>query len=104
MQSTRLTSWFWGPMSATGLFCALATLAADQAHKWWMLAVYRIQDRGRVHVTSFLDLVYLENKGVSYGLLPLDSRPGQWVLAGFAALAVVAMAVWLARGSATRPG
>src|SRR5262245_45512015 len=102
MQNARLTSWLWGTMSPVGISCALATLAVDQGHKWWMLAVYRIQERGRVHVTPFLDLVYLENKGISYGLLPLDSRLGQWLWAGFAALAVLAMAVWLARGTITR--
>jgi signal peptidase II len=85
-------------MSPLGIWCALVTLTVDQAHKWWMLEVYRIQDRGRVHVTPFLDLVYLENKGISYGLMPLHSRAGQWLLAGFAILAVAAMAVWLARG------
>ena len=74
----------------------------DQAHKWWMLAVFRIQDRGRVTVTPFLDLVYVRNKGISYGLLPLDTWHGQWLLAGFASLAVLAMAVWLARGIASR--
>jgi len=94
--------WLWGPLSPLGLSCALGTLAIDQAHKWWMLAVYRIQDRGRVSLTPFLDLVYVRNKGVSYGLLPLDSRHGQWLLAGFAGLAVLALAVWLARGVASR--
>jgi signal peptidase II len=98
MQDARLTSWLWGPLSAVGLAGALATLAADQGHKWWMIAVYRIQERGRVHVAPFLDLVYLENKGISYGLLPLDGRLGQWLWAGFAGLAVLAMVVWLARG------
>jgi signal peptidase II len=55
-----------------------------------------------VHVTPFLDLVYLENKGISYGLLPLDNWQGQWLLAGFAGLAALAMAVWLARGINTK--
>jgi signal peptidase II len=102
MQQTRLTSWLWGPLLPLGLACALVTLAVDQGHKWWMLAVYRIQERGRVHVTPFLDLVYLENKGISYGFLPLDSWQGQWLLAAFAGLAALAMAVWLARGVRTR--
>jgi signal peptidase II len=102
MQGPRLMSWLWGPLSPLGLWWALGTLAIDQAHKWWMLAVYRIQDRGRVSLTPFLDLVYVKNKGVSYGLLPLDSRHGQWLLAGFAGLAVLALAVWLARGVASR--
>jgi signal peptidase II len=53
-------------------------------------------------VTPFLDLVYVENKGISYGWLPLDSDLGQWLLAGVAGLAVLAMAVWLAYGVTDR--
>ena len=91
-------SWLWGPMSPHGASVAILTLALDQASKWWVLIGYELQDRGRVRVTSFLDLVYVKNLGISYGLLPLDSRLGQWLLAGFAGLAVIVMAVWLARG------
>ena len=47
---------------------ALAVLVIDQAHKWWMLAVYGIEGRGRVTVMPFLDLVFVKNTGVSYGL------------------------------------
>ena len=49
-------------------------------------------------MTPFLDLVYVKNIGVSYGMFLQDSQQGQWLLAGFAALAALAMAVWLARG------
>lgn len=91
-------SWLWGPLSPLGVGVALATLAIDQAHKWWMLFVYRIEERGRVEVAPFLDLVYVKNLGVSYGMFTQDSREGQWLLAAFAALATVAMGVWLARG------
>jgi len=93
--------WLWGPRSRLGISLAAATIILDQAHKWWMLKVFDIQGRGRVAVTSFLDLEYVKNTGVSYGLLPLESRQGQWILASFAALAVGAMAVWLARGVTT---
>ncbi len=98
MQESRLMSWLWGPMSPHGASVAILTLALDQATKWWVLIGYELQDRGRVRVTSFFDLVYVKNLGISYGLLPLDSRLGQWLLAGFAGLAVIVMAVWLARG------
>ena len=102
MPESRLMAWLWGPLSPLGLWCALGTLAIDQAHKWWMLAVFRIQDRGRVYVTPFLDLVYVKNFGISYGLLPLDNQFGQWLLAGFAGLVVLVLAVWLARGISSR--
>jgi signal peptidase II len=94
--------WLWGPLSPLAIGIALASLAVDQAHKWWMLLVYRIQDQGRVTVTPFLDLVYVKNLGVSYGLFLQDSREGQWVLAGFAVLASLVMAVWVARGVVDR--
>jgi signal peptidase II len=102
MQQSRLTSWGWGPLSPYGAWVAVVTLALDQASKWWVLVGYGLQDKGRVRVTPFLDLVYVKNLGISYGLLPLDGRLGQWVLAAFAGLAVLALAAWLARGIASR--
>ena len=102
MQSTQRQPWLWGPLSCFGLSIALATLVVDQAHKWWMLIGYRIQDKGRVEVTPFLDLVFVKNTGVSYGLFLQDTRQGQWLLALFAGLAVLAMALWLARGVTDR--
>jgi signal peptidase II len=81
---------------------AVVVAAIDQVHKWWMLTVYGIREGQRVTVLPFLDLEYVRNTGVSYGLFLQNSRQGQWLLAGFAALAVCAMAVWLARGVTTR--
>jgi signal peptidase II len=94
--------WLRGPLSLLGLGLALATIAIDQVHKWWMLGVFDIQGRGRVQVTPFLDLEFVKNTGVSYGLFLQNTRQGQWILASFAALAVCAMAVWLARGVTAR--
>jgi signal peptidase II len=94
--------WLWGPLSPLGIGLAALTVAVDQAHKWWMLLVYRIEEQGRVAVAPFLDLVYVKNLGVSYGMFMQDSRGGQWILAGFAGLAALAMAIWLARGVADK--
>jgi signal peptidase II len=94
--------WLWGPLSPFGLGLAVLTVLVDQAHKWWMLLVYRIEERGRVAVTPFLDLVYVKNLGVSYGMFTQDSPEGQWLLAGFAVLATLALAAWLARGVGDR--
>jgi signal peptidase II len=94
--------WLWGPLSLLGIGMAVVVAAIDQVHKWWMLTVYGIREGQRVTVLPFLDLEYVRNTGVSYGLFLQNSRQGQWLLAGFAALAVCAMAVWLARGVTTR--
>jgi signal peptidase II len=95
-------SWLWGRLSRLGFGIATATVVVDQVHKWWMLAVYGIREGQRVAVLPFLDLEFVKNTGVSYGLFLQNTREGQWALAAFAALAVCAMAVWLARGVATR--
>jgi signal peptidase II len=98
----KRSSLLWGRLSPLGLGVALLTIVVDQAHKAWMLGSYAIQGKGRVAVTPFLDLVFVKNTGISYGLLLQESRQGQWILAGFAVIAVVAMAWWIARGVTSR--
>ena len=90
--------WLWGRLSPLGLGIAVVVVVLDQLHKYWMLAIYEIQNKDRVPITPFLDLVYVKNLGISYGLFLQESRQGQWLLAGFAGLALLAMACWLARG------
>lgn len=89
----------WGPLSPLGVGVAAVILLIDQAHKVWMLGVYAIQSRGRVAVTPFLDLVFVRNEGISYGLF---SGQGQLIWVALALAAVAAMAWWLARGVTTR--
>ena len=98
MNRTNLSTWLAGPYSRAGLWTAILTFALDQTHKWWMLAIYRIQDKGRVAMTPFLDLYFQKNQGVSYGMFAQDGRNGQWVLAAFAVAVSAAMVLWLARG------
>lgn len=95
----RSAGWVWGPASRLGLWVIVATFVVDQAHKWWMLNVYEIPKGQRIYVTPFLDLVYVINKGVSYGLLN-DSGP--WLLTGFALLVAAALWVWLSHPSTGR--
>ncbi len=98
----QVCAWLWGPYSRLGLGLALATCAIDQSHKWWMLLVYRMEEKGRVALLPFLDLVFVKNLGISYGLLAQDGAGGQRLLAGFAVLASLLLAVWLALGATNR--
>ena len=97
MAGSHPMTWLWGVWSRTGLAFALVTLVADQLHKWWMLEIYRIQEKGRVAVTPFLDLVFVKNTGISYSLFDQESYTGQLLLAGFAVVASLALWVWLSR-------
>lgn len=94
--------WLWGPWSKPGIWVAIATAVIDQAHKVWMISVYDIAARGRVTVTPFLDLVYVLNTGISYSLFSLAGFGGQLLLTSIAVVAVLGLAVWLARGVETR--
>lgn len=94
-----MKAWFEGPFTRLGLSTALVTFLVDQSHKLWMLKVYRIEDRGRVRITPFMDLVHVINPGISYGLFAQDGRSGQLILTAFALIASVALALWLARGA-----
>jgi signal peptidase II len=102
MTTNSPARWLWGPYSGLGLAVFLVTLILDQAHKWWMLNVYDIADKGRVYVTPFLDLVYVKNIGISYSLFDQESFAGQVMLAAFGAAATAALWVWLAKGASGR--
>lgn len=85
----------WSRWAALALTLALATIAIDQAHKFWMLDVYGIEAKGRVEVTPFLDLVFVKNIGVSYSLFNQESREGQYLLVAFAIVASAGLWLWL---------
>jgi signal peptidase II len=89
-------NWLWGPVSPLGLGIAALTVAADQAHKAWMLYVYDIGAKSPVALTPFFDLVLVWNQGISYGLLPQQGALGRFGLILFAVAASLALAVWLA--------
>jgi signal peptidase II len=86
----------WGAYSGFGLVIAILALAADQLNKYWMIEIYGIGERGRVAVTSYLDLVMLWNPGISVGQLPQNSDLGRYLLIGFSIVAAIALAIYLA--------
>lgn len=88
---------------AWGLAAALAGLAIDQAHKAWMLGPFGIEERGRVTLTPFLDLVMVWNRGVSYGLLTQDGDLGRWLLVVFGILGACLFGWWLSTAQRLLP-
>src|SRR6266571_5670540 len=80
-----------------GVIAAVAVLALDQASKLWLLNVFDLARRGAVKVTPFFDLVLAWNIGISFGWLQNDSQAAQLALMAVKAVAVVALAIWMAR-------
>lgn len=81
----------------SGIIAAVVTLIVDQASKLWLLHIFDIARRGMVRVTPFFDLVLAWNTGISYGWLQDMGATGQTLLLAGKALAIVLLAVWMAR-------
>jgi signal peptidase II len=90
------------PRLRPGIIAAIAVLIADQATKLWLLFVFDIARRGAVKVTPFFDLVPAWNTGISFGWFQDDSAVAQAALLIVKAVAVIVLAVWMARWSRTR--
>ncbi len=86
------------PLGA-GILAAMVTLVADQASKLWLLNGFDLARRGVVQVTPFFDLVLAWNIGISFGWLQNDSQAAQLALMAVKAIAVVALAIWMARSN-----
>ena len=85
------------PHLRSGLLTALVALILDQASKLWLLFVFDLGRRGAVQVTPFFDLVLAWNTGISYGWFQNDSPTGAAILLAFKVVAVIALAIWMAR-------
>jgi signal peptidase II len=80
-----------------GIIAALAVLVLDQASKLWLLFMFDIAHRGAVKITPFFDLVLAWNVGISFGWFQNDSALAQVVLMTIKAVAVIVLAIWMAR-------
>ena len=80
-----------------GIIAAIAVLALDQASKFWLLRVFDIGHRGAVRVTPFFDLVLAWNVGISFGWFQSESPAAQIILMVIKAVAVIVLAIWMAR-------
>ncbi len=87
-------------MSRTGLWLSLLlgliAFGADRLHKYVQMDVMGWPEGRFVPVLPFLDLGFIYNRGVSFGLL--GSLPGA-VVAVVVALAMLALIVWWVRAS-----
>ena len=85
------------PHLRAGIIAAVVTLVIDQASKLWLLYVFDIESHAPVKVTPFFDLVLAWNVGISFGWFQNDGVLAQIVLTAIKAVAVIVLAVWMAR-------
>lgn len=80
-----------------GVLASVVTLVADQASKLWLLNGFDLARRGVVKVMPFFDLVLAWNIGISFGWLQNDGQAAQLALMAVKVVAVIALAIWMAR-------
>jgi hypothetical protein len=84
-------------LTILGLAAAVVVLAADQATKWWILDVVRLQDISQIVLLPVLNLTMVWNNGVTFGLLTGFGRWSYLLLPAIALAVVAALGVWLRR-------
>lgn len=83
--------------SVIGFAAAIVTLLLDQATKLYTLFIYDLPVKEPVELTSFINLIVVWNRGISYGLFQQNSDLGRWVLIVISILAAVGLSFWIRR-------
>ena len=70
----------------------------DQLVKFYIVQILRLYAWvDGLEITSFFRLTWVENRGVSMGMLTADSNLGRWLLVGMTAAIATAVGVWILR-------
>lgn len=81
-----------------GLATALALFLVDQLVKWIVTGPLGIDYLGAVReILPIFDLRFVQNVGVSLGLLRAESEVGRWALVAMTGAIAVAVLVWMWR-------
>lgn len=83
-------------MLVIGLALAAITIVVDQTVKVLLIALLTDPDR-MIAVTGFLNLVYVKNLGVSFGLFSAGSSAGPWILSILSVAVAGGLVLWLRR-------
>ncbi len=81
-----------------GFAAAIVLFLADQLSKWAVTTPLGIDSLGDARtITSFFDLRFVPNIGISLGLLPADGHLTRWALVLLTGAISVGVAVWMTR-------
>ncbi len=81
-----------------GFGAAAALFLADQLSKWAVTKPLGIDSLGDSQtITSFFDLRFVPNIGISLGLLPADGHLTRWALVLLTGAIAIGVAVWMTR-------
>jgi signal peptidase II len=86
---------------ATAYGFALLVFLIDQATKFFVTGPLGIDQLGdQMTLLPFFDLTFVQNKGISLGLLHADGDAGRWLLVAMTAAIAVGVAYWIRKEEA----
>jgi signal peptidase II len=80
-----------------GLVFAGIVFVLDQLLKWAMVGPLALPERGQIEILPIFNFTWVQNFGVSLGLLTADSHMGRWALVALTGAIAVGVLVWLWR-------
>jgi len=83
-------------MRRLGFALAVAIAGLDQATKAWIVD-YLVEPGRGLAVTGFFNLVYVQNRGISFGMFRIEDQWGPWLFGGFGLAIAALLVVWIVR-------
>jgi len=80
-----------------GFSVALVVLILDQLAKWAVAGPLQLQWVGQIYILPIFNLTWVENNGISLGLLNASTELGRWMLVAVTAAIAIGVAVWIGR-------
>ena len=84
-------------MKRISYLIAALVFVVDQLVKHWILNGIRLPEIESVEILPFLSLTYVQNRGVSMGMLTAGSDIERWSLVALTGLIAVVVAFWIRR-------
>ena len=80
-----------------GYLTALVVLIADQLSKFWVIQLIQLPQRGQVELLPVLNFTWVENRGVSLGMLTASSDTQRWMLVALTSAIAIGVIYWIWR-------
>lgn len=80
-----------------GYIVAAAIFIVDQISKYWIITLLQLPQRGQIELLPILNFTWVENRGVSLGMLTASSDAQRWLLVGLTGAISLGVVIWMWR-------
>ncbi|MEM8694876.1 MAG: signal peptidase II [Pseudomonadota bacterium] len=80
-----------------GYLLAAMIFVVDQISKYWIITLLQLPQRGQIELLTILNFTWVENRGVSLGMLTASSDTQRWMLVALTGAISLGVAIWIWR-------